>query len=128
MLGLIRTQGHHQLRPLTRSTTAPSLQRSLHNAQQQQYRRPTFRNFASSSRAQASAPHPPPPPPASSPPPPKPKKSRLFRVGRAIILGGLGVPVIGGLAYYTYDSVVGSHGDILHQKRPLHVIGGPKNL
>ncbi|KAF9905779.1 hypothetical protein EC991_001317 [Linnemannia zychae] len=116
MLRLIRTQGHHHLRPLTRATTASSFQQSLHSAPQH-HRLSAVRNYASSSKPQA-----------STPPPPKPKKSRLFRVGRAIILGGLGVPVVGGLAYYTYDSFYGTYGDIMHQKRPIHVIGGPKNL
>ncbi|KAF9143046.1 hypothetical protein BGX30_001496 [Mortierella sp. GBA39] len=123
MLRLIRTQGHQHLRPFARSTTA-SFQRSLQNGQHQ-YRIPASRNFALSTKTNQASSAPPPPP---STPPPKPTKSRLFRVGRAIILTGVGVPVVGALAWVTYDALFETHGDILHQKRPRHVVGGPKNL
>ncbi|KAI7820115.1 pyridine nucleotide-disulfide oxidoreductase-domain-containing protein [Gamsiella multidivaricata] len=39
-----------------------------------------------------------------------------------------GVPVAGGLAWYTYDTLFEAKGDILHTKRPKHIVGGPKNL
>lgn len=131
MLRLIRTQGQQHLqhlRPFTRSTTTTtaSFQRSLLNGQpHQQFRFPAAsRNFASSTKTnQASSPPPPPPPP-----PTKSAKSRLYRAGRAIILAGVGIPVVGSLAWVTYDALFEPHGDILHQKRPRHVIGGPKNL
>lgn len=35
---------------------------------------------------------------------------------------------MGTLAWVTYDTLFETHGDILHQKRPRHVVGGPKNL
>ncbi|KAF9924258.1 hypothetical protein FBU30_005731 [Linnemannia zychae] len=123
MLTLIRAQGQQKFRPLARATTA-SLQRPLPKTQNfDQYKLSASRAFTSSSKKhQAST--------SSLPPPPLPKSktSRLRRVGRAIILGGVGIPVIGGLAWYAYDTLFESHGDILHQKRPVHVIGGPKNL
>ncbi|KAG0316422.1 hypothetical protein BGZ97_006875 [Linnemannia gamsii] len=127
MFRLIRAQGQQHLRPFARSTTTTaSFQRSLLNGQHhQQFRFPAAsKNFASSTKANQAAPPPPPPPP----PPPKPAKSRLFRVGRAIILAGVGVPVVGSLAWFTYDALFEPHGDILHQKRPRRVVGGPKNL
>lgn len=64
-----------------------------------------------------------PPPPPSSPP-----RSRLYRAGKTFLLIFAGLPVAGGLAWYTYDSFFEEKGDILHQKRPRRVIGGPKNL
>ncbi|KAF9096076.1 hypothetical protein BGX23_011992 [Mortierella sp. AD031] len=131
MLRLIRPQGPH-LRPLARSTNA-SFQRSLLNTQHQHQRRVLIsRNFASSSRNHASqAPLPPPSSSSSLPPPPPPPRSRLHRLGRALVLIAVGVPaaaVVGTLAWYGYETLFETHGDILHQKRPRHVIGGPKNL
>ena len=34
----------------------------------------------------------------------------------------------GTLGWYGYDTLFETQGDILHHKRPRHVIGGPKNL
>ncbi|KAG0343575.1 hypothetical protein BG004_005205 [Podila humilis] len=63
--------------------------------------------------------------PASSRPP---TRSRLYRTGKNLLLAFAGFPVAGGLAWYTYDTAFQDKGDVLHQKRPLHVVGGPKNL
>ncbi|CAO3569812.1 unnamed protein product [Mortierella alpina] len=67
-------------------------------------------------------------PPSPPPPPPKPKHSRLYRAGRALFIVAVGVPVAGTLGWYGYDTLFETQGDILHHKRPRHVIGGPKNL
>ncbi|KAF9915481.1 hypothetical protein BX616_006070 [Lobosporangium transversale] len=63
-----------------------------------------------------------------SPPQPKPKRSRLYRAGRALLITVVGIPVAGTLASYAYDELFMIKGDDLHQKRPRYVIGGPKNL
>ncbi|KAG9324103.1 hypothetical protein KVV02_008510 [Mortierella alpina] len=67
-------------------------------------------------------------PPSPPPPPPKPKHSRLYRAGRALFIVAVGIPVAGSLGWYGYDTLFETKGDILHHKRPRHVIGGPKNL
>ncbi|KAF9417082.1 hypothetical protein BGZ94_010038 [Podila epigama] len=70
--------------------------------------------------------HTPPLPPP--PPPPRPQRSRLYRAGRNFLLIFAGLPVAGGLAWFTYDALFEEKGDVLHQTRPRHVVGGPKNL
>jgi hypothetical protein len=56
-----------------------------------------------------------------------PKRSRLYRAGRALLYVVVGVPVAGAAVWFAADTLE-AKGDELHQKRPRHVIGGPKNL
>src|ERR1700761_5086405 len=86
--------------------------------------RPTFQRSILTSRGYSTKGELPPPPPPSSPRP----RSRLYRAGKTFLLIFAGLPVAGGLAWYTYDSLFEEKGDVLHQKRPLRIIGGPKNL
>ncbi|KAF8988101.1 hypothetical protein BGZ52_000827 [Haplosporangium bisporale] len=86
--------------------------------------RPTFQRSILTSRGYSTKGELPPPPPPSSPQP----RSRLYRAGKTFLLIFAGLPVAGGLAWYTYDSLFEEKGDVLHQKRPLRIIGGPKNL
>ncbi|KAF9582449.1 hypothetical protein BGW38_000193 [Lunasporangiospora selenospora] len=65
-----------------------------------------------------------PPNPSSAP---KPVRSRLRRVGRALLYTTLGVPVAAGLTWYALD-VLEPKGDPLHRHQPRHIVGGPKNL
>ncbi|KAG0258633.1 hypothetical protein BG011_003159 [Mortierella polycephala] len=122
MLRCIRPQGL-RIRPLTQPSQSAvnALQRPLNYSQ---YKFPGLRKYttSTSSSTSSSGSHVPPPPPQ------KPTRSRLYRAGRAFILLGVGVPVIGSLAWYGYDMYFEAKGDILHQRRPRHIIGGPKNL
>ncbi|KAI1317139.1 hypothetical protein EDD11_008930 [Mortierella claussenii] len=136
MLRLMHPHGH-ALRSLPGAAATPALQRSLcygHRRLPTAPRtvatiKPTPRNSFSTTatrfNTQTTSPPPPPPPPSSSS---KPKRSRLYRAGRAFFIITVGLPVAGSLAYYAYDALSETEGDVLHTKRPRHVIGGPKNL
>ncbi|KAF9189755.1 hypothetical protein BGZ51_009297 [Haplosporangium sp. Z 767] len=112
-----------RIRPLTQPSqpAVNALRRPLSFSQ---HKFPGLKKYttSTSSSTSSSGSHIPPAPPQ------KPKRSRLYRAGRAFILLGVGVPTIGALAWYGYDMYFETKGDILHHKRPRHVIGGPKNL
>ncbi|KAF8940083.1 hypothetical protein BGZ58_007770 [Dissophora ornata] len=85
---------------------------------------PASKAYSTSTSSSQVSPRPPPPPSS----PPKPIRSRLYRVSRALLITAVGVPLAGTLAWFSYDALTGTEGDILHKKHPRRVIGGPKNL
>ncbi|KAF9366439.1 hypothetical protein BGX34_002714 [Mortierella sp. NVP85] len=121
MLHLIRSQGHaaRSLPRLASTFQRPATYNRLSGIPRTGVSlkaTPASRPFSTSAT---------PSPPQASPPP-KPKRSRLYRAGRALLVI-TGVPVVGALAWHAYES----HGieyDILHKQRPKLVTGGPKNL
>jgi len=117
---LVRTQG--QLRPLARAT-GTVFQRPVASSPRQF---PTVTRNYTTPPTKPTAPSAPSAPSLPSPPSP-PKRSRLYSAGRAFLYIVVGVPVIGTAAWYTYDALE-AKGDILHQKRPRRIMGGPKNL
>ncbi|KAG0203320.1 hypothetical protein BGX28_004377 [Mortierella sp. GBA30] len=131
MLRLISTGNH--MRPLTRASAAfchrplsqgrhtlPSILKNDSPAKANSYLLVSPRPFSTKPSAGSSYTIP--------PSAPKPKHSRLYRAGRAILVVAVGIPLAGSLAWYGYDTLFEAKGDILHNKRPRHVIGGPKNL
>lgn len=124
MLRLIRPQGQ-AVRSLPR-LTFPVFQKPIRCSRISGVPRNTasLRVIQPVSKPYSTQATPPPPPP---PPPLKPKRSRLYRAGRALLVI-VSVPVAGTLSWYAYHQLANDERSVLRGERPNLVVGGPKNL